>query len=490
MALEPVIKGRTGALAMPLASNAGPENLIRMSEHTRRDKPRLIKARPVKPPAERDSAGLPARRIAAEAFAAVTEDGLALDETLDRLLAAPQGQALPERDRMLVRAIATVAVRRFGTIRRALLDRLTTGLPEQGGPLPQVLATAAAQLLFMDVPDHAAVDIAVRLLQQDRHGSRYTKLANGLLRRIGRERDEILAAQDPLALDTPTWLRRRWVAAYGEATAARIAAAHMREASVDITVKSDPEGWAQRLDALLLPTGSLRLRERTALPALDGYEDGAWWVQDAAAALPALILAASPGERVADLCAAPGGKTAQLAAAGALVTAVDRSEPRLRRLVANLARLKLPVETAVADATALPPADYDAVLLDAPCTATGTLRRHPDVAWTKSEEDVGRLAALQSRLLARAVDLVRPGGRIVYCTCSLEPEEGEAQVEALLARDDRVRREPIRADEVPGLPEAVTDAGDLRTLPFMLPHEDPRLAGIDGFFAARLVRIR
>lgn len=471
-------------MAMPQASNAPPETRDRMTQPFKRAKPRQSH------PAERDSAGLPARRIAAEAFAAVTEDGLALDETLDRLLAAPQGQALPDRDRMLTRAIATVAVRRFGTIRRVLLDRLATGLPDQGGPLPQVLATAAAQLLFMDVPDHAAVDIAIRLLQQDRHGARYTKLANGLLRRIGRERDEILAAQDALALDTPAWLRRRWIAAYGEATAARMAAAHMREASVDITVVSDPDGWAQRLDALLLPTGSLRLRERTALPALPGYEDGGWWVQDAAAALPARLLAVQPGERVLDLCAAPGGKTAQLAAAGATVTAVDRSEPRMRRLAANLARLRLPVETLVADASGLPPSDYDAVLLDAPCTATGTLRRHPDVAWTKSEEDVVRLAGLQTRLLSRTVELVRPGGRIVYCTCSLEPEEGEAQIEALLARDDRVRRAPLTAGDVPGLPEAVTAAGDLRTLPFMLPHDDPRLAGIDGFFAARLVRVR
>ncbi|MHB2168402.1 RsmB/NOP family class I SAM-dependent RNA methyltransferase [Alsobacter sp. R-9] len=446
-------------------------------------------ARP-RPPGARDTAGMPARRLAAEAFAAVTEDGLALDDTLDRLIASPQGQALEDRDRALARAIATVAVRRFGTIRRALLDRLATGLPEQGGTLPQVLATAAAQLLFMDVPDHAAVDTAVRLLQQDRHGQRYTKLANGLLRRIGRERDAILAAQDPLMLDTPAWLRRRWIAAYGEAVAARIAAAHMHEAAVDLSVKTDAAAWAERLDARLLPGGSLRLRPRTPVQDLPGFAEGAWWVQDAAAALPARLLRPSPGERILDLCAAPGGKTAQLAAAGAQVTAVDRSEPRMRRLVGNLNRLGLAVETRVADAQDLPSGDSDAVLLDAPCSATGTLRRHPDVAWTKSDEDVARLAGLQARLLAHAVDLVRPGGRIVYCTCSLEPEEGEAQVAALLARDDRVKRDPISPDELPGLAEAVTAEGDLRTLPFHLPDDDPRQSGLDGFFASRLVRVR
>ncbi len=466
------------------------ENRSRQENRPRQDDRNDRPGRPARPAPERDAAGLPARRIAAEAFAAVTEDALALDDTLDRLMASPAGKALEERDRALARAIATVAVRRFGTIRRVLLDRLTTGLPEQGGPLPQVLATAAAQLLFMDVPDHAAVDIAIRMLQQDRHGARYTKLANGVLRRIGREREEILAALDPLGLDTPAWLRRRWIAAYGEADARRLAEAHMREAAVDLTVKEDAAGWAERLGALLLPTGSLRLRDRASLTGLPGYAEGAWWVQDAAAALPARLLAVQSGETVLDLCAAPGGKTAQLAAAGAAVTAVDRSEPRMRRLAANLARLGLAAETKVADALELPPARYDAVLLDAPCTATGTLRRHPDVAWTKSEDDVMRLAALQARLLVKAVDQARVGGRIVYCTCSLEPEEGAAQIDALIARDGRVRREPIAADEYPGLPEAVTAEGDLRTLPFMLPHEDPRLSGVDGFFAARLVRIR
>jgi 16S rRNA (cytosine967-C5)-methyltransferase len=456
-------------------------------------RPQASRPQPARGEPAADVAGLPARRLAGEVFEAVTEQRQPLDETLDRVLSGPAGRELPDRDRALVRAIATVAVRRFGTIRRVLLDRLTSGLPDQGGPLPQVLATAVAQLLFMDVPDHAAVDLAIRLLQEDRHGQRYTKLANGVLRRVGRERDAILAALDPLALDTPAWLRRRWIAAYGEATAQRIAAAHMAEAAVDLTLRDqgDEAGWTAALGAMVLPTGSRRLPERAPLPSLPGYAEGAWWVQDAAAAMPARLLAVTPGERVADLCAAPGGKTAQLAAAGAAVTAVDRSAPRLERLKANMARLGLTVEILVADATEMEATgSYDAVLVDAPCSATGTMRRHPDVAWTKDDQDVFRLAALQARLLSRAVDLVRPGGRIVYCTCSLEPEEGEAQVRSLLARDDRVERRPVAADEVGGLAEVVTADGDVRTLPFMLPHEDPRLSGLDGFFASRLVRVR
>ena len=456
----------------------------------RSGKPRAVPQSPSPAP---DVAGLPARRLAAEAFAAVTEQRLALDETLERVLASPAARALEDRDRGLVRAIATTAVRRFGTIRRVLLDRLSSGLPEEGGPLPQVLATAVAQLLFMDVPDHAAVDLAIRLLLEDRHGQRYNKLANGVLRRIGREREAILAALDPLALDTPAWLRRRWTAAYGEDAAKRLAAAHMAEAALDLTFKSEEarDRLAGELGGLVLPTGSVRLADRAPLPSLAGYAEGEWWVQDAAAALPARLLAVTPGEKVADLCAAPGGKTAQLAAAGAAVTAVDRSAPRLERLKTNMARLGLEVAVQVADAAVMEGEGlYDAVLLDAPCSATGTLRRHPDVAWTKDDQDVFRLAALQTRLLAKAVDLVKVGGRIVYCTCSLEPEEGEVQIRALLARDPRLERRPIDPSEIGGLAEAVTADGDLRTMPYLLPHPDPRLSGLDGFFAARLVRAR
>jgi 16S rRNA (cytosine967-C5)-methyltransferase len=225
---------------------------------------------------------------------------------------------------------------------------------------------------------------------------------------------------------------------------------------------------------------------------LPGFAEGQWWVQDAAAALPARLLGDIVGKSVADLCAAPGGKTAQLVQAGARVTAVDRSPARMARLTDNLARLSMEADTAVADATEWQGArsgeSFDGILIDAPCTSTGTIRRHPDVAWLRLEADIGALAALQKRLLQRAVALLRPGGTLVYCTCSLEPEEGEQAIAALLASEPAVRRAPIGAGEVAGLTEILTAEGDLRTLPCHLTHPDPRLGGLDGFYAARLVK--
>ncbi len=320
---------------------------------------------------------------------------------------------------------------------------MARGLPPRSGKLEPILIAAAAQILVLRTASHAAVDTAVTLAREDGHARHFADLANAVLRRVAAEREAILAAADPLETDTPAWLRERWTAAYGEQGARAIAAAHLGEPSVDISVKDDAAGWAERLGGVLLPTGSIRLTARTAIPQLPGFSEGAWWVQDAAAALPARLLAPKPGESILDLCAAPGGKTAQLAAAGAIVTAVDRSAPRMERLRANLARLGLEAETIVADAAAFETDQpYDAILLDAPCSATGTIRRHPDVAWSKTMEDVFKLADLQARLLDRVVTLLKPGGRLVYATCSLEREEGERQIERFLARQPRFRRRP------------------------------------------------
>jgi 16S rRNA (cytosine967-C5)-methyltransferase len=281
----------------------------------------------------------------------------------------------------------------------------------------------------------------------------------------------------------------RWSAHYGAESARATAAALVHPPSLDVTVKGEAEEWAARLRGRVLPTGSVRTVAHGPVSRLPGFTEGAWWVQDAAAALPARLLGDVKGLKVADLCAAPGGKTAQLALAGARVTAVDRSGPRLARLKENLARLGLAAETVTADATAWEGGPFDAVLLDAPCSATGTIRRHPDVAWLKREADIATLADLQRRLLDRAVALTRSGGLVIYCTCSLEPEEGEAQIATLMARDPSVRRRPVVAADVGGLSEIVSAAGDLRTLPQHLPDEDPRMGGLDGFFAARLERL-
>jgi 16S rRNA (cytosine967-C5)-methyltransferase len=436
--------------------------------------------------------GLVARRCAMLAIDDLLIRSLPLDETLDRILSGPDGKMLSDRDRGLARAIAMAATRRLGTIGEALMKRLEKGLPDHSGRLESILVAGVAQLLYLDVPDHAAVDLSVRLVQADPEARRFIKLANGLLRTIARERDAILSNDDPLNRDTPEWLAEKWIKAYGEEDAKKIAAANMQEASVDITVKNDAPGWAERLDAVILPTGSLRLKGRTNVVSLPGYVDGEWWVQDAAAALPAMLLDPKPSETIADLCAAPGGKTAQLAAAGATVTAIDRSSKRLERLSENMTRLRFSVESIAIDAMIYSGGPFDAILLDAPCTATGTIRRHPDVLWTKEAPDLQKLAALQTRLLNKAIGMLKPGGRLVYCTCSLEPEEGERQIADLLANDDRVKRSPFGKEEMarlgPELARAINGQGELRTLPFMLPNDDPRLQGIDGFFAARLVR--
>jgi 16S rRNA (cytosine967-C5)-methyltransferase len=342
----------------------------------------------------------------------------------------------------------------------------------------------------MDVPDHAAVDLSVRLVQSDRRAARYAGLVNAVLRRRAREGKALVDEVATQSLDLPPWLLARWTANYGEATAREMATALGHEPSLDLTVKSDAAQWATRLHGEVLPTGSVRTLLHGSVTMLPGFDDGQWWVQDAAAALPARLFGDIAGKSIADLCAAPGGKTAQLAQAGAKVTAIDRSPARVARLRENLARLSLHAETVVADAVEWtgPAEGFDGILIDAPCTSTGTIRRHPDVAWLRQETDIAALAALQQRLLRKSVSLLKSGGTLVYCTCSLDPEEGEQAIATLLAAEPGLRRAPIAASEVAGLAEIITADGDLRTLPCHLPHADPRLGGLDGFYAARLVK--
>lgn len=436
--------------------------------------------------------GLAARRIATDILGRVLDKGRPLDQELEAQAATPLYRGLIAKDRALVRALVATALRRLGQIDHALSRLIDKPLPEKAARARAILRIGAVQLLFMEVPDHAAVSLAVELAGEDRLGRPWKGLVNGVLRGLARRRDEILAGQDAARLNTPDWLWARWVDQYGEAVTRRIAEAHLTEPSLDLSVRSDPAGWADRLGGLVLPTGTVRTAAGGSIEGLEGFGDGAWWVQDAAAALPPRLFGTVAGLRVADLCAAPGGKTAALAMAGARVTAVDVSAERLKRLTQNVARLKLDgVETVTADLTAWSPEQpFDAVLLDAPCSATGTIRRHPDVVQLKGPDDIAGLAELQARLLDRAADWVGPGGTLVYCTCSLEAEEGEGQVEAFLARRHDYRREPVRSEEIGGLVECITPAGDLRTLPCHLAMPDPALSGMDGFYAARLVRTR
>ena len=392
--------------------------------------------------------GLAARRVAADILDGVLRRNRPLDEQLDDRQANHGIGLLSDRDRALARNIVSTTLRRLGTLRHLLGVMLEKGMPADAPRAESALLVGAAQILFLDVPDHAAVDLSVRIAQADRRAGHFSGLVNAVLRRITTEGAQRIAELDTAKLDTPTWLLDRWTKSYGAEIAHDIARANSQEPALDLTVPENAQDWATRLRGRVLPTGTVRMIAHGPVSLLPGFSEGAWWVQDAAAALPARLFGDIKDKRIADICAAPGGKTAQLAAAGAHVTAVD-----------------------------------------APCSSTGTIRRHPDIAWLKRETDIAALADLQRRLLDRAVELVAPGGVIVYCTCSLETDEGEQQIADFLAREPRVRRKPIQSGEVAGLDSLLTPEGDLRSLPCHWPDEEARMGGLDGFYAARLERI-
>lgn len=422
--------------------------------------------------------GLGARSAALDIVGGVLRRGRAMDEE------RPELSTLSIRDRAFARAIAAATLRRVGQIDALIAGCVERPIPARDAVAHDVLRIAVAQLLFVGVPAHAGVATAVALVRA-RGKPRLTGLVNAVLRRISQHGDAMTGQQDAARLNTPDWLWRAWGAAYGEPVARAIAAQHQNEPPHDLSVKNDAPGWAQKLGADLLPTGSLRRPAGGLVAELPGYAEGAWWIQDAAATLPAKLLSDVRGKAVIDLCAAPGGKTLQLAAAGARVTAVDISAKRLQRVRENLDRVGLDATLVTADAvTWRPDAPASHVLLDAPCTATGTIRRHPDVARLKTPHDVARLVQTQDRLLANAAGMLAPGGTLVYAVCSLQPEEGPERVSALLARDSGLKRVPITPDEIGGFVEAITPDGDLRTLPC---HWAER-GGMDGFYAARLSR--
>lgn len=438
-----------------------------------------------KAPAKGLAKGLAARLSAVAALTDILQNGANLDTALAGVL----NNIDNAQDRNLVRAITTTTLRRKGQIDHALGQFLAKPLPAKSGIAGIILAAAAAQLLFMRIPPHAAIDLAVHQARQDQNARHFSGLINAVLRKVSGAEQDLAANQDAARLNTPDWLWQRWSKAYGDATARNIAEAHQTEAPLDVTVKvsAEAEHWTTALGGDLLPTGSIRITDPSGrIEQMPGYDDGAWWIQDAAAALPVRLLGNVAGLRVLDLCAAPGGKTAQLAAAGASVTALDNTENRLERLQQNLTRLSLAAELVCADATRFQPSSlFDAVIVDAPCSATGTIRRHPDLPYVKKADNFAPILRIQAAILRNAVSLVRPGGQIIYCICSLEPDEGEQQIEALLGQSLPVSRHALTKDDVCGQDHLITPQGDLRTLPC---HSIGSAAGMDGFYACRLLK--
>jgi 16S rRNA (cytosine967-C5)-methyltransferase len=408
----------------------------------------------------------PTRETAFALLSAVLDRHRPLEEALDAL------PPVDARDRAAGHRLAAAVLRRMGSLDAVLEPFLAKAPPV---PVRHVLRLGAAGLLLLATPPHAAVATAVELVREKKLAP-FAALVNAVLRRVAAVGPAALDGLDGPRLDTPPWLWASW-----GADARAIAQAHQGEAPLDLSLAP---GATPPAGGTSLPTGSYRYPAGTRPTELTGFGDGRFWVQDAAAALPARLLGSAPGMAVADLCAAPGGKTAQIAAAGAIVTAVERDASRMARLQENLARLRLPAKLVVADAaTWRPEQDFEAVLLDAPCSATGTIRRHPDVPLLKRARDVRGLAVQQDALLDAAAALLRPGGRLIYAVCSLQPEEGSDRITAALRRLP-LRLDPVGPDELPGLREAITAAGCVRTTPALWPE----LGGLDGFFIARLRR--
>jgi 16S rRNA (cytosine967-C5)-methyltransferase len=466
------------------------------------------------------AAGLGARGAALAALTATLRRKYPLDLALDEAVAA---QALPSRDGGFARAIANETMRRFGQLDNLLRHFVPRPpLPHRAGPTLEILLAGACELLFLGVPAHAAVDAANRLAANDNKAVHFKPLINATLRRISREGQTIIAAQDASHLNTPDWLWQRWCAAYGEETTRAMASVHAQTPPLDLHYRTLPDpppqagevaqaqrsaGGGESMDSeniITFPLPDLRpdfprMRRRINLSGnivrlehagnveeLEGFAEGAFWVQDFAASLPARLFRNVRGKHVIDLCAAPGGKTAQLVASGAEVTAVERDDARLARLEDNLERLKLDARLVASDVRDFTPDRLaDCVLLDAPCSATGTIRRHPELPWIKNAADIAACADASAELFDAAAAMVAPGGMLVFAVCSLEPEEGPEQVAHFLRRHEEFRRTPISADEIFGLSELITSDGDLRTLPCHLAEQ----GGMDGFYAARLTRL-
>ena len=401
---------------------------------------------------------------------------------IDRGRATPEGAqpGLAPGDDAFARRLARMTIRHVGEIDHLLSQLMDRPLPDRDGLTRNALRIGLCELLFMETADHAATDEAVRLAPP-----KHTGLVNAVLRNFVRRRKD-LVFPTRMAVNIPAWLYTGWETSLGRDLANDIAAQLTTDPPLDLTIREAPDDWAEKLGGVRIGASTVRVPVGNAVTLIEGYKEGAWWVQDAAAALPVALLGPISGKTIYDLCAAPGGKTAQMVAAGASVTALDRSDRRLARLEKNLERLGLETVLVNEDAAEWKPdAPADAVLLDAPCSATGTLRRHPDVAWTKRPEDVKSLQEVQKRLLASAAGIVTREGVLLYCVCSLQPEEGPEIIADFLAGNPGWQIDPVSSEEAPDFATAITPEGTVRTHPGILADK----GGVDGFYICRLKQI-
>ncbi|MCK8463481.1 methyltransferase domain-containing protein [Aliiroseovarius sp. S1339] len=409
------------------------------------------------------------RHIAVDLLGDVLDEHRLLSEALPKRLA----KVAPE-DRARAQRLTLLALRNMDRADRMLGPHMKKRPPAR---VLNTLRLGVAEICTGGAA-HGVVNDLVGVTRAGRETERLAGLVNAVLRKVADEADKWDSLPVPRL---PKWLRKPLIADYGKAQVEAIEAVQAKAPPLDLTAKGDAAELAKRLGGTLLPTGSVRLQDAGQVTALNGYDAGEWWVQDASAALPARVLAPDAGARVLDMCAAPGGKTMQLAATGADVTALDVSEVRMKRVAENLARTGLKATLVVGDALEFDEPQFDAILLDAPCTATGTIRRHPDLPHAKDGSDFPGLFELQEYLIDRAIGLLKPGGRLVFCTCSLLIDEGEEQVRDALTRHPDVQVE-LDALRVPGVEDAWIGSEGLR----IMPNFRAELGGMDGFFITAL----
>ena len=391
---------------------------------------------------------------------------------------------MSSRDRAFIYNLCLTTLRRLGQIDELIQTYLDHPIPHNAQYVTDILRIGACQILFLNVANHAAVFTCVELTRKKGY-SAHIKLVNAVLRGLTRNGTSLVTKQDENFLNIPRWLWNSWLVAYGEVNCREIAAAHLRGGALDLSTFGDPNTYSKLLNGKVLPPGTVRIYTKGPIGGLPGFQNGKWWVQDLAARMVAALAGDISEKSVLDLCAAPGGKTAYFAAGGGNVTAVDRSKVRIRRLKENLDRLQLTAKIIQEDAlTWRPRKTADVVILDAPCSGTGTARRHPDVLWTKTETDVIKLVDLQKRLLKAASEMVAPGGILIFATCSLQPEEGGDHMNAFLENHPNFSLFPVTSDDVYGHDELISAPGVFRSLPCHFGSE----GGMDGFFAARFQR--